>query len=214
MKILLNLLPPEKKKETKKNERFRMIIAQGSGVIFFGFFYCCSLLGISFLLTEQLNAAKRLLVSGSESSAMREEIASYESVFRDTNAKTVKISTLLANHVSWTKLFRTLEGATPEGVLYTHLLTKNDYTITLNGTAAKSGFRWTRLAHAPTFACYCRAPPAKPPPAAAQTVAPPFLAVPSTTISISSISPVNPLSWMIVHCTRWSTLFLTPKQQG
>ena len=67
---------------------------------------------------------------------MREEIASYESVFRDTNAKTVKISTLLANHVSWTKLFRTLEGATPEGVLYTHLLTKNDYTITLNGTAA------------------------------------------------------------------------------
>jgi hypothetical protein len=134
MKILLNLLPVEKKTEMLKNKRFRMIVAQGSGIIFLGFSYCCALLGISFLLSVQLSST-RGLSGGSSFVEEKNEIESYEAVFRETNAKASEISQLLAGHVLWEKFFQSLEAATPPGVLYTKMLSKNDFSFSASGTA-------------------------------------------------------------------------------
>ena len=135
MKILLNLLPAEKKIEIRKDNRFRMIVAQGSGVLFLGVFYCCLLLGISWLLSEQLSSTKGLSDDGSSSSPGKSEIASYEKTFQETNANISEISRLLENHVLWEKFFRSIQSATPDGVLYTKLLAKNDFTLSASGTA-------------------------------------------------------------------------------
>ncbi len=134
MKILLNLLPVEKKTEMRKNNRFRMVVAQGSGVIFLGFLYSCALLGISFLLSAQLSSVRGL--SGDSSFVSeKNEIESYENTFQETNKRVSEVSQLLSQHVSWEKFFRSLDLATPPGVFYTKLLTGRDFSLSMSGTA-------------------------------------------------------------------------------
>lgn len=135
MKILLNLLPSEKKIEMRKNNRFRMVLAQGSGIIFLGFFYCCALLGISALLSLQLASLQGSSDEESSMAPKRSEVESYEKIFRETNTRVSEISLLLKNHISWEKFFRSLEAATPQGVLFTKILTKNDLSFSASGTA-------------------------------------------------------------------------------
>lgn len=136
MKILLNLLPAEKKSEMRKQTRFRMVVAQGSGIIFLGFFYCCALLGISALLSSQLSAAQGLLSNdGTSTVSGKKEIESYEKTFQDTNKQVSEISRLLGEHVSWTHFFQVIDRATPLGVFYTKVLAGNDLSFSASGTA-------------------------------------------------------------------------------
>lgn len=135
MKILLNLLPVEKKVEMRKNARFRMIVAQGSGIIFLGFFYCCALLGISALLSTQLSSAQGLVSGGGSAVSGKNEIESYEKTFQETNRNVAEISKLLDNHVSWEKFFQAIDTVTPPGVLYTKILAGNDLAFSASGTA-------------------------------------------------------------------------------
>lgn len=133
MKILLNLLPEEKKKEMRRNTRFRMIVAHGSGIIFLGFFYCCVLLGISVLLSLQLESVRGSMSSAEAS--RKSERDSYEVIFRKTNTQASEVMLLLGKHVTWERFFRELESATPPGVSYTKLLAKNDFSLSLSGKA-------------------------------------------------------------------------------
>ncbi|QQS16026.1 MAG: hypothetical protein IPK84_01550 [Candidatus Moraniibacteriota bacterium] len=136
MKILLNLLPVEKKIEMRRQTRFRMIVAHGSVIIFLGFFYCCSLLGISALLSSQLSSMQGLLSSdGASAVSGQREIESYEQSFQDTNKRVSEISRLLAGHISWKPLFRALDTATPSGVLYSKIAVGNDLFFSASGTA-------------------------------------------------------------------------------
>ncbi len=135
MKILLNLLPIEKKVEMRRDNRFRMIVAQGSGVIFLELFYGCVLLGVSWLLSTQLSSVRELARGGASLSPEKSESESYEKTFHETNATVAEISQLLDRHVSWEKFFWSLETATPSGVFYTKIITKNDFLISANGTA-------------------------------------------------------------------------------
>lgn len=135
MKILLNLLPEEKKTTMHRNNRFRMLITHGSGFIFLAFLYCCTLFGISFLLSLQHDSVRG--VSGDTSfAAEKQEIESYEKTFRETNARISEISQLTAKHVVWEPLFRAIERATPESVFYTKMVAKNDLSFTATGTAS------------------------------------------------------------------------------
>ncbi len=137
MKILLNLLPVEKKSEIRRQTYFRMIVAQGSGIIFLGSFYCCMLLGISVLLSSQLSLAQSLLSNdGASAVSGKKEIESYEKTFQDTNKQVLEISRLLGEHVSWTHFFRVIGDATPQGVLYTKMLARNDLSFSASGTAS------------------------------------------------------------------------------
>lgn len=136
MKILLNLLPTEKKVEMRRQMRFRMIVAHGSVFIFLGFFYCCALLGISVLLSSQLSSTQGLLSNdGASAVSGQKEIESYEKSFQDTNRQVSEISRLLTGHVSWTKFFRAIDAATPPGVLYTKVLVGNNLSFSASGTA-------------------------------------------------------------------------------
>ena len=136
MKILLNLLPTEKKIEMRRQMRFRMIVAYGSVVIFLGFFYCGALLGISALLSSQLSLMRGLLSNdGASAVSEQKEIESYEKSFQDTNKQVAEISRLLAGHVSWTRFFRAIDTATPPGILYTKMLVGNNLSFSASGTA-------------------------------------------------------------------------------
>ncbi|QQS21349.1 MAG: PilN domain-containing protein [Candidatus Moraniibacteriota bacterium] len=132
MKILLNLLPPEKKEEMRKNSRFRMVVLQGAAFLSLGAFYYAMLLGISFLLSIERSSGERL--SG-ENVSRKQEVESYESVFRDANKHIAEISAALSGHVSWSHFFRELERSTPPGILYTSLMTKTDLSLEISGKA-------------------------------------------------------------------------------
>ena len=135
MKILLNLLPVEKKAEIRKDARFRMVVAQGFGLVFLSLFYCCILLGISALLSIRLSSERELLSVDGLAVSGRSEVDSYEKTFQDTNRNVSEISNLLKNHVSWEKLFRAIDTATPSGVFYTKILVGNDLVFSASGTA-------------------------------------------------------------------------------
>lgn len=134
MKILLNLLPSEKKAEMRRNVRFRMVVAHGSALLFLGFLYCGALLGISFLLSLQLASIRGGVGKDSDQSPAA-EIVSYEKIFRETNAKTAEITMLLSRHVSWGAFFRELDSVTPPGVSYSKLLTQENFSFSLAGVA-------------------------------------------------------------------------------
>lgn len=135
MKILLNLLPQEKKTMMHRNNRFRMLVMHGFGFIFLVFLYCCTLFGISFLLSLQHDSVKGL--SGDMSFvAEKREIESHEKLFQETNARISEISQLMVKHVLWEPLFRTIERTTPESVLYTKIIAKNDLSFSAIGMAS------------------------------------------------------------------------------
>lgn len=118
-----------------RNNRFRMLVVHGFGFIFLAFLYCCTLFGISFLLSLQHDSVKGL--SGDMSFvAEKREIESHEKLFQKTNARISEISQLTAKHVLWEPLFRAIERATPESVLYTKIIAKNDLSLSAIGMAS------------------------------------------------------------------------------
>lgn len=134
MKILLNLLPPEKKLGIRKNIRFRLIVVHGCIVILLSIVYCGLLLGVSFALSNRLDTV-RTTVNSETGASKKDEIEAYEKIFTDTNTKVSEILKLSDKHVMWGKFFRSIESATPERIFYTKILTKTDYSLTMNGTA-------------------------------------------------------------------------------
>ncbi len=136
MKILLNLLPPEKKSETRKRLRFRVIVAQGTLIILLGIFYWGILLGISGMLSFQLTLTKELSFEGGPTDASgKMEIESYEKTFQDENKRVAEVSRVLNQHVSWERFFEAIDAATPPGVLYTKMATGSDLSFSASGTA-------------------------------------------------------------------------------
>lgn len=135
MKILLNILPIEKKQEMRENIRFRKIVAHGMIFVFLAIFYGGILLGVFMLLSSKLSSLQTAENVDSAEAPKESEIKSYEKVFLETNEKVLEMSLLLKKHISWEKFFRSVEINTPSGVFYTRIVTKNDYSFSMNGIA-------------------------------------------------------------------------------
>ncbi len=134
MKILLNLLPAEKKADRRKDVRFRLIVLHGTTILFLLVLYCCILFGVSMALSKRIDAARASMDNDTEASK-RNEIESYEKVFTETNTKISEIMTIADKHVMWKKFFQSIESATPDGIFYTKFLTKNDFSFSVVGVA-------------------------------------------------------------------------------
>ncbi len=133
MKILLNLLPEEKKYEIQRNVRFRVVMVHGFGFVILSLFLLCAVFGISRLLLVQLDSLRR--PDPSVGAVAEDALSLYEAKFRETNAMSSETELLLERHTAWNEFFRELGIATPEGVLYTHLSVKESYQASFSGRA-------------------------------------------------------------------------------
>lgn len=134
MRILLNLLPAEKKQLLSGRFFSRFFLWQTILLLMLLCFYTGVLGGIYFLLRYEVAGSRGTLASFDQFDAETKRLLYYQEVFKETNAKSDDLSRYLGRHLEWSKLFGILEGLTPAGVVFTELATK-DYTVSLIGQA-------------------------------------------------------------------------------
>jgi Tfp pilus assembly protein PilN len=124
MKIGINLLPLNKKKEVQMAEQFRAVLGWEAVIfsvvaIFFGFVF-----GIDYLLGLNLYLASDNKINKS-GGAQYETIKYYERKFSEINSKISKISSITSGQIYWLGLFSKLESAIPDKVEISGISTNN-----------------------------------------------------------------------------------------
>jgi Tfp pilus assembly protein PilN len=135
MKILLNLLPEEKKNAIERGLHARILLWQ----FFMLFLLQLFLLGILVTVTILLTVEKESVVLLSQNSiaASQEDqktLATYEAKFQGINEAIGVVSKFQGSHIYYSQLFRVLDNAQPQDVFLKQILTK-DRTVTLIGAA-------------------------------------------------------------------------------
>ncbi len=134
MRILLNLLPEEKKQLLSRRFYSRFFLWQTSFLLLLVLFYISILSGMYFLLQYEKGIANASLASFDQYNSEAKKLVQYQQTFKRTNAATQDIGRYIANHFQWGNLFALLDDITPTDVAFTELVTK-DYTISLIGEA-------------------------------------------------------------------------------
>ena len=133
MKIYLDLLPEQRKKEIKRKKLFRKIL-KGEALFLFPFvvliFILCS---IYYVLTLQKNITVTAF-SAQQSQDKYQQLGTYEEEFKQVNALAQSMTKIQSGHLHWQNFFQQLGEAVPDGVYITDLSTKN-YTVFLIGKA-------------------------------------------------------------------------------
>lgn len=134
MRILLNLLPEEKKALLSSRFYTRFFFWQSCLVLLLVLFYMTILGGIFFLLDYQVKSASVALSSFDQYDQETKRLLGYQDAFKQANATSQDVNRYLKEHHQWGRLFELLEKLTPEGVALVELITK-DYTVSLIGQA-------------------------------------------------------------------------------
>jgi Tfp pilus assembly protein PilN len=135
MKTLLNLLPEEKKESIQGRLRSRFLLWQLFLLFLLEILYLtiliCTYLVLDFQL-RSLVAIEGNTVASSQGEATR--LNTYEKKFDDTNQRVKVIGNIDGFHLYFSKVFTLIDPLLPEGIIVTHLATK-EYTVSLSGRA-------------------------------------------------------------------------------
>ncbi|MFZ1626270.1 MAG: PilN domain-containing protein [Candidatus Moraniibacteriota bacterium] len=134
MKILLNVLPEEKKESLVRKFRYRFFIWQTTLVFLLELYYIAILGGIFTILTYQTKVNNDTLVVFEQVNEEAKKLASYQEEFKRINAEAESVARYQRSHLHWSALLALLQKLTPDGVILVELLTK-DYTVSLSGQA-------------------------------------------------------------------------------
>ncbi len=134
MKILLNVLPEEKKEALVRKFRNRFFLWQTTLVLILELYYVVVLGGIFMILHYQAKTASEALTAFDQYNEEAKKLVMYQEEFKTVNATAEVVSRYQRTRFQWTSLFLMLDELTPKGVVIIELLTK-DYTISLSGQA-------------------------------------------------------------------------------
>ena len=135
MKILLNLLPEEKKLAIERGLHARVLLWQFFLLFFLEIFFIGLLVTIIVLLRVDLGSVK--LASQNADQAVQEDkknLARYEERFAGINEAIGTIGKIQMSHLHFTQLFRILDMTQPKTVFLRQMVTK-DRVVSLSGTA-------------------------------------------------------------------------------
>lgn len=133
MKIYLDLLPTEQKKELHRNKIFHRIIKQE---LLFAL-PLFALIGVLFAANFVLKNQKENVVlqnSQVQTGSRYQELDSYENKFKITNENTANLSKIQAGHLQWTEILKFFNSLVPENVHIISIATKN-YKMMISGLA-------------------------------------------------------------------------------
>lgn len=133
MKIGINLLPFNKKKEIKMAERFRAILGWEAIIIFVVVLFLGFSFGVDYLLSLDLQLASDDRINKSNVEQYK-TIRYYESKFSEINSKISKISNIVGGQIYWLNLFSKLEDALPDNVEIGGMST-NNFSVHFTGKA-------------------------------------------------------------------------------
>lgn len=133
MKIYLDLLPEERKKEIKKNKLFGTVIRQESRLLIPLAVFIAVLIAINIILEIQAEGMEKAY-SLKQSQEKYIELKTYEGKFKEINMKIANASGLQEGHLYWSEVLYELSTSVPDDVYVVDLSTK-DYQIFLTGKA-------------------------------------------------------------------------------
>ena len=133
MKILLNLLPEEKKKEIQKRKVIKLVIWQEVLIILSIVFFISIAYGS--------NLALKIQLGGLEKASLEEEnlggynrVKEYEKEFQEINEKVSFIAKIQENHFHWQVILAEFNELVTNEIELDDLIS-NDYEIIVNGKA-------------------------------------------------------------------------------
>ncbi|MDD5396978.1 MAG: PilN domain-containing protein [Candidatus Moranbacteria bacterium] len=133
MKIYLDLLPKERKKEIRRKRIFRDILREEFLFLSPILVFVVILLNIYYLLSFEQKTS--LAMQSSEQSQDKyQKLNAYEEKFKQVNATTTTLLKIQSGHLHWYNVFAKMEDVVPEGIDITNFSTK-DYAIFLVGKA-------------------------------------------------------------------------------
>lgn len=125
MKILLNLLPEERRASNQRKLRFRFLVWQLFLLFVLELFFVTILAGIWFILDFQLKTVQAEDQSYASGFAGQKTLNRYEDAFRSTNDLVDTVGKIDTAHFSFTTVFLLLKDTVPPGIALTGLTTKN-----------------------------------------------------------------------------------------
>lgn len=135
MEIKLNLLPPYREEEIKKNKHFRLIVRLELIMFLFVLISFVFLFGLSYILDLNLEIVSRE-TEFSQDKKQLDDIKKYDEKFSQTNLELEKISKIKKDQLYWSNLFYKINQLIPQGVSMQDISTK-DYSVFLIGKAEK-----------------------------------------------------------------------------
>ncbi len=135
MKILLNLLPEEKKLAIERGLHARILLWQFFLLFFLEIFFIGLLVTIIILLRVELQSVQ-LSSFNADQAAQKDkaDLLKYEEKFSGMNEAIGTVGKIQMNHLHFTQLFRILDVTQPKGVFLRQLITK-DRKVSLTGIA-------------------------------------------------------------------------------
>lgn len=133
MRIYLDLLPEDKKKELKRKKTFRLIIKRE---VLFAFPLIVFLV-ILFNIYVVLGIQKENISSSGmheQTQGQYKELKDYEDKFKQTNDLTIALTRMQKEHIHWSWLINKISEITPAGIFLNGISTK-DYQVLLIGKA-------------------------------------------------------------------------------
>jgi Tfp pilus assembly protein PilN len=135
MKILLNLLQEEKRKDIQKRFYLRFFLWQIFLALALETFYLVILASIYFTLDFQLQGLESIGQQYDTAHSEQQTLDMYRKKFKETNMLAETAGKIERQHFSFAQIFFLLDAVLPESVLIDRLTTK-EYTVLLAGRAA------------------------------------------------------------------------------
>ncbi|MDP1833982.1 MAG: hypothetical protein Q8L11_03545 [Candidatus Moranbacteria bacterium] len=133
MEIKLNLIPEGKKNEIAQSGRLRRVLRWEMSLSFVLVIFFALILSLDYLLQINLDVQVNETESG-QNKARYEKISELDSNFKEINAKASFNESIQNDQLYWTKIFKKLNAATPDGISVVKMANKN-YKFLLAGTA-------------------------------------------------------------------------------
>lgn len=133
MKILINLLPEDKKNEIKRRKRLRVIIWQELLILFILLIFVGIVICTNFILKVQVSSLDEINAFEQSHPSYR-ELQSYEDEFKQVNSKISLLYSIRKNNLHWLNTLYALDSIVPKEILLTDLITK-DYRMSIAGIA-------------------------------------------------------------------------------
>ncbi len=133
MKIYLDLLPEQRKKELKRRKIFRKILEESILFMLPVFVFIGMLFNVLYILQMQKKAyVTTYSVTAAQDKYQR--LSTYEEKFTQANDMVSRLSKIQTNHLYWSEVLKQLSSLMPDGLRIEDFSTKN-YKIFLLGEA-------------------------------------------------------------------------------
>jgi len=134
MKILLNLLPEEKKIALVRKFRYRFFLWQTTLVLLLELYYVAILGGVYTIVNYQVKIGQDSIATFNQFNEEAKRLVGYQEEFRQVNAEAERVIRYQGSHLHWSALLSMLQDLIPNGVVIVELMTK-EYVVSISGQA-------------------------------------------------------------------------------